>query len=150
MINITIYGLDQFVVQQISKEITSNLAKLCETSEENINFISPNNMVFHNGYEQTSWHVIINFNAPEQLKALEDKIYDFIINSIKLYAINIEINFTYYHLHSRHLYINDDYPRYLDEENSKEIDIDYEEIDEEEEIFTGDIFKDYKDHFHNN
>ena len=47
MITIEIYGLDQFVVGQLSKDMTHNLADLYEVSEDDINFIAPNNMVFY-------------------------------------------------------------------------------------------------------
>ena len=48
MITITILGLDQYIVGRLSRELTSNLAKIYEVSEDDINFIAPNNMVFHN------------------------------------------------------------------------------------------------------
>ena len=41
MITITIYGLDQFVVGQISRELTPLVAKLYEVSEEDVIFIAP-------------------------------------------------------------------------------------------------------------
>ena len=39
MITITIYGLDQFVVGRLSREMTPNLAKLYEVSEDEILFV---------------------------------------------------------------------------------------------------------------
>ena len=53
MINIYVYGLDQFVVGDISRELTSSLAKLYEVEEDEINFVAPHDMVFHKGVEQT-------------------------------------------------------------------------------------------------
>ena len=64
MITITIYGLDQFVVGRLSREMTPNLAKLYELSEDEILFVAPENMVFHKGVEQTSWNIIIHVHAP--------------------------------------------------------------------------------------
>ena len=61
MITVFIYGLDQFVVGRLSREMTPNLAKLYEVSEDEIIFVAPENMVFHKGVEQTSWNIIIMF-----------------------------------------------------------------------------------------
>ena len=97
MITITIYGLDQFVVGRLSREMTPNLAKLYELSEDEILFVAPENMVFHNGVEQTSWNII--------------------------------------------------YPRFIASDNLVDVaNEDYEDMEEgdgEDEIFTGDIFRDF-------
>ena len=46
MILIKVYGLDQYVVGNYSKEHTANLAKLFETSEDEILFYAPNSYTF--------------------------------------------------------------------------------------------------------
>lgn len=144
MITLFIYGLDQFVVGDISKNITSNLAKVYETDDDNINFVAVNNMVFHDGMEQTSWHTIINVKAPEQCHILQDKVKKILIEAFKPFTINIEIYFDYYHLHHRQLVINEDYPRYMSNKNSIEIDSDYEDVDDSE-IYTEDVFRDFEE-----
>ena len=53
MVTINIYGLDQFVVGELSGRITKDLAKIYEMDPDEIHFISSNNMVFHEGNEQT-------------------------------------------------------------------------------------------------
>ncbi len=144
MITLFIYGLDQFVVGDISKNITSNLAKVYETDADNINFVAVNNMVFHDGMEQTSWHTIINVKAPEQCHILQDKVKHILTEAFKSFTINIEIYFDYYHLHHRQLFINEDYPRYMSNKNSIEIDSDYEDVDDSE-IYTEDVFRDFEE-----
>ena len=65
MVTINIYGLDQFVVGELSQRISKDIAKIYEMDQDEIHFISSNNMVFHNGEEQTSWRVFIEVNAPK-------------------------------------------------------------------------------------
>lgn len=146
MVVIYVYGLDQFVVGDISGEISKNLANLYEVDIDEINFVAVNNMVFHNGVEQTSWHTIIRVVAPEVCHVLQDKIKNYLIECFKDYTINIEIYFEYFHNHDHILHINEDYPRYMSEKNVVEID---DEYDEAEEIFDGNIFEDFNKHFHN-
>ena len=79
MINIFIYGLDQFVVGDVSRELTSLVAKLYEVEEDEVNFIAPNDMVFHNGVEQTSWRVIVEVRAPEEFDKFQNAAKDLIM-----------------------------------------------------------------------
>ena len=60
MIYIKVVGLDQFIVGRISREYTDKIANLYEVSSDDVNFVSPNCMIFHKGVEQTSWHVLVN------------------------------------------------------------------------------------------
>ena len=96
MVTIFIYGLDQFVVGRLSREMTKGLAKLYEMKEEDINFVAPNNMVFHNGVEQTSWNIIIHVHAPMKVSVLQDLVKQFIFKSIGELAIHKTIEFYYY------------------------------------------------------
>ena len=149
MITVTIYGLDQFVVGRLSRELTPNLAKLYETSEDDILFIAPENMVFHKGVEQTSWNIIIHVNAPDRTKIVEKQVADYILESIGDVAINKLIEFYYYSLNNRYSKFNDAYPRFIASDNLVDIDEEnYEDMEEgegEDEIFTGDIFQNFHD-----
>ena len=149
MITVTIYGLDQFVVGRLSRELTPNLAKLYETSEDDVLFIAPENMVFHKGVEQTSWNIIIHVNAPDRTKIVEKQVADYILESIGDVAINKLIEFYYYSLNNRYSKFNDAYPRFIASDNLVDIDKEnYEDMEEgegEDEIFTGDIFQNFHD-----
>ena len=149
MITVTIYGLDQFVVGRLSRELTPNLAKLYETSEDDVLFIAPENMVFHKGVEQTSWNIIIHVNAPDRTKIVEKQVADYILESIGDVAINKLIEFYYYSLNNRYSKFNDAYPRFIASDNLVDIDEEnYEDMEEgegEDEIFTGDIFQNFHD-----
>ena len=147
MITVVIYGLDQFVVGRLSREMTPNLAKLYELSEDEIIFVAPQNMVFHKGVEQTSWNIIIHVHAPKKVSVLQDQVANLILESIGDVAINKILEFYYYSEDNRYSKLNESYPRFIASDNlvdiEEEYDEDMEEGEGEDEIFTGDIFKNF-------
>ena len=147
MITVVIYGLDQFVVGRLSREMTPNLAKLYELDEDEILFVAPQNMVFHKGVEQTSWNIIIHVHAPKKVSVLEDRVAKLILESIGDVAINKILEFYYYSQDNRYTKFNENYPRFIAADNLVNIaEEDYEDMEEgegEDEIFTGDIFQDF-------
>ena len=149
MITVIIYGLDQFVVGRLSREMTPNLAKLYELSEDEIIFVAPENMVFHKGVEQTSWNIIIHVHAPKKVSILQDQVAKLILESIGDVAINKVVEFYYYSEDNRYSKLNESYPRFIDSDNLVDIaEEDYEDMEEgegEDEIFTGDIFQNFHD-----
>lgn len=149
MITVIFYGLDEFVVGRLSRELTPSLAKLYEVDEDEINFVAPNNMVFHNGVEQTSWNIIIHVHAPLKVSVLQDEVATYLVKAIGDIAINKVVEFYYYSQDNRYESINQEYPRYITESNVVNSDEEYEDDDdccegeEEDEIYTDDIFKDF-------
>ena len=147
MITVIIYGLDQFVVGRLSREMTPNLAKLYEVSEDEIIFVAPENMVFHKGVEQTSWNIIIHVHAPKKVSVLQDQVAKLILESIGDVAINKILEFYYYSEDNRYTKLNESYPRFIASDNLVDIEEeDYEDMEEgegEDDIYTGDIFKDF-------
>ena len=145
MITVMMYGLDQFLVGDLSISLGKDLAKLYEVEEDDINFVAPNDMIFHKGVEQTSWRVLVEVNAPKKLEVLQDQAIDVILHHVKQISIHVELIFKYYLQDNHYLYINEDYPLYMEE--SPEVDIqaeypeDLEEGEGEDEIYTGDIFE---------
>lgn len=152
MINIFVYGVDQFLVGDLSKEITPLLSKLYEVEEDDINFIAPNNMVFHKGVEQTSWKGLIKVEAPEELERVQKQASELLLHCLDEVCINMEVIFAYYCRHDRFVKYNEKYPKYLTEENTVNIDTEYDENmtegDRDDEIFTGDIFAEADKHHH--
>ncbi|HNX15878.1 MAG TPA: hypothetical protein PKO28_00670 [Bacilli bacterium] len=150
MITLIFYGLDQFVVGHLSRELTPLVAKLYEVEEDEVNFIAPNDMVFHKGTEQTSWNLLIHVHAPMKVSVLQDMMANLLLNGIGEVAIHTAVEFYYYSQDNRYQKINDKYPRYITEENlvsTDTEDVDEEELEEGEEddqIYTGDVFKDFK------
>lgn len=148
MISVFVYGLDQFLVGDLSVQLGKDLAKLYEVDEDDVNFVAPNTMVFHKRAEQTSWRVIVEVNVPKKLEVLQEQAVKVITHHIKQIAIHIEILFKYYSSDHHHLEINEEYPLYLEEQPDVEIDTEYpddiEEGEGEDEIYTGDIFEGLK------
>lgn len=147
MITLTVYGLDPFVVGRLSQEMTSNLAQLYEVSEDEINFIAPTNMVFHKGVDQTSWNTLIRVNLPKKLLVLQDQAADIIMQMVQGPTINVAVEFYYYSQDNRYEKLNNEYPRFITDDNL----VDVENYDEsvyvegegEDEVYTGDIFEDF-------
>lgn len=127
MIIISVLGLDQFVVGNYSKNHTSNIANLYETMEEDVNFSAPQSMIFHNGIEQTSWHTAVIVRAPRRFMPFEDKVADYLLDTLSTFSINIELTFSYFEEEHHYEHINDRYPRYIEHENLMEVHDDYEE-----------------------
>ena len=145
MITITIYGLDQFVVGNLSRELTPLIAKLYEVEEDEVNFIAPQAMVFHKGVEQTSWNILIRVNAPKKVSVLQDQMSQLMLYGIGEVAIHVAVEFYYYSQDDRYTKVNPDYPLHIGADNLVDIDTEYpEDIEEgegEDEIYTGDIFE---------
>ena len=140
-------GLDQFVVGNLSKELTPLVAKLYEVEENEVVFLSPQTMVFHKGVEQTSWNIIIEVKAPQQFAHVQDKMADLLLHGIGEVAIHVNVFFSYFSADDFYKKVNDDYPLYITEANivdfqeEDEFDEDDEDDEEEEDIYTGDIFE---------
>jgi len=147
MITLTVYGLDPYVVGHLSQEMTPNLAQLYEVSEDEINFVAPNNMVFHKGVDQTSWNTIIRVNLPKKLLVLQDQAAEIIMQMVQGPTINVAVEFYYYSQDNRYEKLNNEYPRFITDDNL----VDVENYDEsvyvegegEDEVYTGDIFEDF-------
>ena len=147
MISLTVYGLDQFVVGKLSREMTSALADLYEVDKEEILFIAPENMIFHNGVEQTSWNALVKVDAPKKVSILQEDAARLIMNLVKGPTIHVQVVFNYFSQDNFYENLNEDYPRYIENENLVNFDEEYDENLEEgegdDQIFTGDIFKDF-------
>ena len=145
MVTINIYGLDQFVVGELSQRISKDIAKIYEMDQDEIHFISTNNMVFHKGEEQTSWRVFIEVNAPKKVEVLQEQICSLLTHYVSEVAIHLEIVFKYYSVDHYYKHLNPDYPLFLEDKNIVNMEETYsEEMEEgegEDEIFTGDIFE---------
>ena len=147
MITLTYFGLDQYIVGRLSREMTPNLAELFECNEDEINFIAPNTMLFHKGVDQTSWNVIVRVNLPKKFMVLQEEAAELIMSMTLGPTINVAVEFYYYSSDNRYVKINEDYPHFITEENLVDFDEEYDsQINEgegEDEVYTGDIFKDF-------
>ena len=143
MVYIKVVGLDQFIVGRVSRDYTNKIANLYEMDEDEVNFVAPNCMIFHKGVEQTSWHVLVNVMAPKKVLVLQDQMSDLIKAAFANVTINLDIVFSYYSEDDYDFYRNNDYPRYISEDNIVDDEVEYEDVDDDE-IFDGDIFASVK------
>ena len=147
MITITIYGLDQFVVGNLSKELTPKIAELYECDSDDIDFIAPEAMVFHKGVEQTSWNTLVRVHAPLKVKVLQNEVAQLIMSLVVGPTINVAVEFYYFSQDDRYERVNSSYPRFIADDNIVHADEEYsedmEEGEGEDDIYTGDIFKDF-------
>ena len=56
---------------------------------------------------------------------------NYLLDPLSLFSINIELEFEYYDSSSRYEKINKDYPRYIKEENIKEVDVTFDHDEDE-------------------
>ena len=143
MITISVYGLDHFTVGHYSKDHTANLANLFEVSEDDISFYAPEAYIFHDGVDQTSWSAIVKVNAPEACEANEAKVAKYLLETLKEFSINLQVEFYYYHKHHRYEHINKEYPRFIKEDNL--VNVEDEEYEEGDELFEGNIFENFEE-----
>jgi len=135
MITISVLGLDQYVVGHYSKDNTENLAQLFECDEDDVSFYAPNAMMFHKGVEQTSWNTLVIIRAPEKYAAVESKVSEYLLKTIGEFSINVELEFAYFEEEHHYEKINDDYPRFIAEDNvvSTEEDPEYNGNDDDDD-----------------
>lgn len=158
MIIISVLGLDQFVVGHYSKEHTANLAELFETDSDEINFYAPSSMIFHNGVEQTSWNVVIRVLAECKYRTVEQNVSDYLLKTFSEFSIHVQVVFEYYEEENAYEKINDEYPRYITENNvvktdnyedEDDCDDEHEEsnldIDNPDEIYLGNAFEGFEE-----
>ena len=143
MVTISIYGLDQYTVGHYSKYHTKNLANLLEVGEDDLSFYAPDAYVFHNGVEQTSWNAIVKVNAPEACEANEEKVAKYLLETLKEFSINLQVEFYYYHKHHHYEHINKEYPRFIKEDNI--VNVEDEEYNEDDELYEGNIFEGFEE-----
>ena len=129
MITIEIIGLDHFVVGQYSREHLDNLAQLFETEAGAINFVSTENVLLHNGVEQTSWNALVHIKAAAKFEPFEKAVAEYLMTTLKTFAINVVVEFFYYHNHSHYESIHPTYPRYIEVSQVKDITFEEEEHD---------------------
>ena len=57
MIVIKVFGLDPYLLRDISEDLTSKLASLYEISEDEIDFYGSEGLIVHKGVEQNTWNI---------------------------------------------------------------------------------------------
>lgn len=152
MITIIVLGIDPYLLRQISKDMTSKLAKIYEISEDEINFFAPDGLLVHNGVEQNLWNIIVRVNGPKNTEILQKQILKVLKDSLSIACCHMSVEFMYYDLKNRFVYLDETTPRYMDEKNTVEIEDEeedecFEEEDnlnnKDEEPYLGNAFEDF-------
>lgn len=144
MINITLIGQDIFLAAEIDKGMLKSLAKLYEVKEEEIIVSAHESFLYHDGVEQTSYHLLVRVEASKKYGACEELVAKYLLHYLKKYAIHIRVYFVYFSEENYYEEINEDYPLYLKESNIVEEDFpDSSQEEEDEEIYHGNIFEEF-------
>lgn len=141
MIKIEISGVDPYLVLAYSKDHTSNIANLFEVEEDQILFVANDDLVAYKGVDQTSWNAVAHVYLQEKYEPVEKLVAKYLLNTLNELSVHVNLDFIYIHSHAEYVYVNDAYPRFLDEKHRGE----NEEEGEEIEIFEGNIFEGHED-----
>lgn len=141
MIKIEINGVDPYLVLGYSKDHTTNLANLFEVSEEDLIFVAHDDLPIYKGVDQTSWNAVVHVFLQEKYEPVEKLVAKYLLNTLNELSVHVNLDFIYLHSHAEYVYVNDAYPRFLDEKHAQEMDDEREEI----EIFEGNIFEGHED-----
>ena len=121
MVIISYTGLYLYLVGELNAKIHSQVSKILNIDEEEVVFTSYDSFVFYKGHEQTSINLLIKVEMDEKLKVHQKELADYLLKTSKDYSLHAFVYFNYFK--------DEDY-----DEN-----ISYSE----EEIYTGNIFKDF-------
>ncbi len=145
MIRIELIGMDHYLLEEYSKEITPQLAKMLGVSSDDF-FYQATGKLYHGGVDQTSWNCMAVIHLDKKFIDKEKAVADYILQTMTEYILNGYVQFVY---ETRPVYrkINEEYPPFLDKRPEEEINEDeeeYEEVDEED-IYTGDVFAGFEE-----
>lgn len=139
MINILLKGVDEFLGSEVEKTIVPKVAKLLKINEDEIFVTCLHSMIYHQGVDQTSFHMIVTFEMTNEYQKYELELVKLILELSKNFSVHAHVNFTYF---SKGFYsrIDNNYPLFVTENNQVNIE---NESDEDDDIYLGDIFADF-------
>ncbi len=141
MIIVKLLGIDQYQAEDYVRALHSSFAQIFEVDEKEILFYAPDSYLIHKGIEQTSYVLNIEIEASEKYKILEEKAAEYIaklfMNQI---CIHVRILFSYFEEEREHLFFNEDYPKFMNDDNMAH----FEASEDEEEPYMGNAFEDYE------
>ena len=90
---------------------------------------------------------MVKVEAPKKVAVLQEDAAKLITSLVKGPTINVQVIFSYFSQDNFYESLNPDYPRFIENENlvnfEEEYSEDIEEGEGDDQIFTGDIFKDF-------
>jgi len=151
MVVIKTYGLDPYLIKDLSKDLNSKLIEIYENKKEEIVFLGIEGLFYYDGNEQNSWNIVIEVNSNKIYKELENKIKKVLIHYFSEASINIDLFFNYFDEINHHQYLNPKYDRFLKEKEdikddfNEEENYSYSEDIDEEDIYLDDAFKGFEE-----
>lgn len=139
MINILLKGVDEFLGAHVEKALVPAVAKVLKIKEDEIFVTCLHSMIYHQGVDQTSFHMIVTFEMTRQYKKSELELVELVLNLSKNFSVHAHVNFNYL---SQDFYsrIDEKYPLFVTKSNEVNIE---ENDEDEDEIYLGDIFADF-------
>lgn len=135
MIIIKCYGVDPYVTGAYSKKYIPLVKKRFEIDDEFI-VIAPDEYIFHDGVEQTSWQAILEVIISPKYRAIEKDLAHALISYFSEEVVNIRLFFHYVEEQSFYTLENKDYPPFVvDDGREEEAPI---------EPYTEDIFDEFE------
>ena len=140
MINIVLKGVDEFLGADVEKVLLPQVSKVLNIPLNEIIVTCLHSMIYHDGVDQTSFHMVVTFEMERKFQEFEKKLIKCVLDNTKNFSVHAHVNFLY--LSETYSRIDEDYPLFVTSSNEVVIE---DEIDEtEEEIYTGDVFADFE------
>lgn len=146
MIVIKCYGVDPYAIGDVSHQYSHIIRERLNTEEE-ILFISPDEYIYNNGVEQTSWQAYIEVVIDQKYEHLQAELSQLILEALEYVAIHKLIKFNYFSASHVVESIDRERPRFIDtpvSEFDEDIDIEGEE-DLLSKAFIGNAFDDVEE-----
>ncbi len=136
MIIIKCFGVDPYVTSAYSKKYIPLVKQRFDIADEFI-VIAPDEYIYHDGVEQTSWQGIIEVLISPKYRPIEKELAHALISYFTEEVVNIRLFFNYIEDTQFYTLENKDYPPFVvDDGREQEDDI---------EPYTGDIFDEFED-----
>lgn len=135
MIIIKCYGVDPYVTGNYSKKYIPLVRSRFNIVDEFV-VIAPDEYIFHDGVEQTSWQAIIEVIISPTYKPIEKDLAHALISYFSEEVVNIRLYFNYIDSKSFYTLENKDYPPFVVDKDGANL--------EEVEPHTEDMFGDFE------
>jgi hypothetical protein len=155
MITVSILGMDYYEAIAKTKLLHKKLVEAYGIEDDELEFFAPESFIIHDGFEQTSFRLNVQVEAPFDDADKEAQVKDILFDALKDTAVHIRVVFRYYEPEHEYLKIDDSYPKYMSESNTvkaEEHDHDHEEMDEQteketyDEPYMGDIMSEFDEY----
>lgn len=156
MIIVSILGMDHYEAISRTRALHKKLVDIYEVADTEIEFFAPESFIIHDGFEQTSFRLNIQVEAPYDDADKEEEVKDIIFDTLKDLAIHMRVVFKYFEPEHEYIKIDPDYPEYMSDKNTvKAENHDHDHFDDEEEEddeemydepYMGDIISEFDDY----